>query len=535
MTIPDIFFLLGGLGLFLYGIHLMSNGLSLVAGSKLKNLLGKLTHNKWMGALLGFVVTAIVQSSTATTVMTIGFIDSSLMTLTQATGVIMGANVGTTLTGILFTFNIQDIVPFIIFLGTMAMLFIQRKVFRHTGMILLGFGILFLGLNLMSSAMSPLRESAFIGNLFTYTQMPIIGLLVGFAVTALIQSSTASIGILLSMVAVGVVTDLNQAIFILYGFNVGTVITVLIASIKANKASKQAAVVHVLFNVLGALMFTIITILPLGFVDIVKSMSDTITLQLVYAHIIFNVATMLILLPFSKYIVWAAKKTVRKGSEDGNELRLKYIDRVLVNTPAIGVEYAYKETERMCELAFDYFRLTSKTCDTNKNNEGAYSKSLAQNKKVITYLNKEVEAYLTELDTHKLDDRSIITMSICYKSIDYLKRIQVLSKKLSAYIHQCKHEEKCSDSNMKQVDVIVSLVEEIMSQTLELFKDNQCGASASEERVQHIRDLNDKISHLTQTTEESLLAGITYTRILSLLGRISANTTFIAEALEHRS
>jgi len=371
MTIYDIFFLLGGLGLFLYGMSLMSEGLSLVAGSKLKKLLEKLTRNKWFGAFFGFLVTAIIQSSTATTVMVLGFVDSSLMTLSQATGVIMGANAGTTLTGILFTFNIQNIAPFVIFIGTVAMLFIKRKSFKHTGMILLGFGILFLGLSLMSTAMMPLRESAFMSDLFIHTQIPLIGLLVGFVVTALIQSSTASVAILLSMVAAGIVTDLNQAIFILYGFNVGTVVTALIASINANKIAKQTAIVHVLFNVIGALIFTIITIMPLGFVSFIQSMSDSIALQLVYAHIIFNVATMLMLLPFSKYIIQMAERIIKKGSEDNNELRFKFIDRRLIKTPAIEVEHTIKEIDRMFEFVLDNFRLSTKIDykDSNATND----------------------------------------------------------------------------------------------------------------------------------------------------------------------
>lgn len=159
MTIYDIFFLLGGLGLFLYGMSLMSDGLSLIAGSQLKKILKRLTRNKWLGAFLGFIITAVIQSSTATTVMVLGFIDSSLMNLSQAAGIIMGANAGTILTGILFTFNIQDIVPFVIFVGTIATLFMKRKAFNHMGMILLGFGLLFLGLNLMKCFNDPFKRS----------------------------------------------------------------------------------------------------------------------------------------------------------------------------------------------------------------------------------------------------------------------------------------------------------------------------------------------------------------------------------------
>ena len=534
MIIQDIFFLLGGLGLFLYGISLMSEGLSLVAGSKLKKLLEKLTRNKWIGAFLGFLVTAIIQSSTATTVMVIGFVDSSLMTLGQATGVIMGANAGTTLTGILFTFNIQDIVPFIIFIGTISMLFIKRKSFKHTGMILLGFGILFLGLNLMSSAMLPLRESAFMGDLFLQTQMPLIGLLVGFVVTALIQSSTASIGILLAMVAAGIVTDLNQAIFILYGFNVGTVITVVIASIKANKISKQAATVHVLFNVIGALIFTVITILPLGFVTFIQSMSDSITLQLVYAHIIFNVSTMFILLPFSKYINLIAEKIIKKGPEDDNELKFKFIDRRLISTPSIEVERTVKEIGRMFDLVLDNFKFSTKINYKDKKTGDKNFERIVQNEETINYLNKEINKFLLDLNTLKLEDNYVITVSICYKTINYLKRIQDLSKELFFSIKQYKNDEKYLDDDIVKIEQIITLVEKILTDTYELFENDEYDGDDNKNRIKEIQDLEDKISDLTKTNKKLLIGGITYTRIFNNLGRISTNAACIAKALKYR-
>ena len=282
--------------------------------------------------------------------MVLGFIDSSLMNLSQAAGIIMGANAGTTITGILFTFNIQDIVPFVIFIGTIATLFMKRKAFNHMGMILLGFGLLFLGLNLMSVSMVPLREAPLMAELFTHTQMPLVGLLVGFAVTALIQSSTASVGILLTMVAAGIVVDLHQAIFILYGFNVGTVVTTLLASIRGNKIAKQAAMVHVWFNIIGALILTALTILPFGFVSLIQNTSESIALQLVYAHIIFNVATLFILLPLSKFIIQLAEKCVKNAPDDTAHLKLKFIDRRLLRTPEIEVEQILKEIQRTFEL-----------------------------------------------------------------------------------------------------------------------------------------------------------------------------------------
>ena len=531
MTIYDIFFLLGGLGLFLYGMSLMSEGLSLIAGSKLKKILKKLTSNKWLGAFFGFVVTTLIQSSTATTVMVLGFVDSSLMTLSQATGVIMGANAGTTLTGLLFTFNIQDIVPFIIFLGTVIVLFIKRKSFKHMGMILLGFGILFLGLNLMTSAMMPLRESAIMGDLFLHTQIPIIGLLVGFVVTALIQSSTASVGILLSMVAVGIVTDLNQAIFILYGFNVGTIVTTLIASIRANKAAKQTAIVHVLFNSLGALIFMVITILPLGFVSFIQSMSSSIAIQLVYAHIIFNFAAMLILLPFSKYIVIMAEKIIKKGSEDNNELKFKFIDRRLINTPPIEVEYTVKEIGRMFEFVLDNFKYSTKIDFKDAKGIDKNLELMVQNEEVINYLHKEINKFLISLNTLKLDDKHVITVGICYKTINYLGQVENLSKDIILAIKEYKKDKEYFDEGMVKIEPIITLVEKILDKTHELFIDPYY--DENQKRISMVEDLNKKITSLTQTNKELLRAEFDYIRILNNLKRISSYAMCISKAVEY--
>lgn len=534
MTIYDIFFLLGGLGLFLYGMSLMSEGLSLVAGSKLKEILGRLTRNKWLGAFFGFLVTAIIQSSTATTVMVLGFIDSSLMNLSQATGVIMGANAGTTLTGILFTFNIQDIVPFIIFLGTVITLFVKGKTFKHMGLILLGFGLLFLGLNLMSSSMVPLRESALMAELFTHTQMPLVGLLVGFTVTALIQSSTASVAILLSMVTVGIVLDIHQAIFILYGFNVGSIVTTLIASIRGNKIAKQAATVNVIFNIFGALIFTIFTILPFGFVNFIQRSTDNIALQLVYAHIIFNVVTMFISLPISKYIIHIAEKLIKKGPEDVNQLRLKYIDRRLVYSPEIEVEHIVKEVQRTFELVHEDFKQVMHYKTTQEYNEKCLSLS---HEVLIEYLIKEINKALTNINTVKLKDEYAITVGICYKITHYLLQIEEHSKDTSLTMQRYEREryENTSETELAihlVMEAINPLIDRMLTQAYNFFKDKKY--REDKKLLQDIEKLNQEILNLTQTNRDLLRADFEDIRILNNLREISAAVVSIAAVLEYK-
>jgi phosphate:Na+ symporter len=311
------------------------------------------------------------------------------------------------------------------------------------------------------------------------------------------------------------------------------VITVVIASVKANKISKQAATVHVLFNVLGALIFTIITILPLGFVTFIQGLSGSITLQLVYAHIIFNVSTMIILLPFSTYISRIAEKIITKDSEDINELRFKFIDRRLISTPAIEVEHTVKEIDRMFSLVLDNFKLSTKV---NFEDKKAYKKnleSIEENEETINFLNKEIKKYLLNFDTVKLEDKYVILVSICYKTNSCLKRIQDLSKQLIFSIEQYKNPEKYL-GDTAEIERLIAMVETILEKTFELFENNEYDGEDCLEKIKEICNLNKEISDLTKTNKELLKGGIAYTKIFNNLRIISANASCIAKALKYR-
>ena len=296
MTLENVMTLLCGLGLFLYGMKLMGEGLELAAGSKLKNLVERLTTNKYMGALIGLLVTAVIQSSSATTVMVVGFVNAGIMQLGQAVGVIMGANIGTTVTGFMIAIKLNQIAPLAIFTGVVIMMFCKKNFQKHIGQIITGFGILFFGMTLMSTAMEPLSESELFINLVSQLQNPFLGLLVGMVFTAIIQSSSASIGVLQALAASGI-TTLNTSVFVIYGQNIGTCITALISCIGTTRTAKRTAAVHLLFNVIGAALFTVLTIcLPL--VSWVQMLfPDNVMMQISFIHILFNVITTAILLP----------------------------------------------------------------------------------------------------------------------------------------------------------------------------------------------------------------------------------------------
>ena len=257
VKITDFFSLLGGLALFLYGMQMMSNGLEAAAGNKMKQILEKLTANRFLGVLVGAVITAVIQSSSATTVMVVGFVNSGMMTLRQAVWIIMGANIGTTITGQLIALDVGEIAPLIAFIGVALIVFIKKQKVHHYGMIVAGLGILFIGMEMMSSSMMPLRESEAFASIMTNFSNPLLGILAGAVFTAIIQSSSASVGILQALASSGLI-GLSSAVYVLFGQNIGTCITAVLSSIGTNRNAKRTTIIHLLYNLIGTSIFTIV-------------------------------------------------------------------------------------------------------------------------------------------------------------------------------------------------------------------------------------------------------------------------------------
>lgn len=304
---------LGGVGLFLYGIRIMGQGLEMAAGNKLKTMLDKVTTNRFMAVFIGFIVTAIIQSSSATTVMVVGFVNAGLMNLVQATGVIMGANIGTTVTSVLIALNLSDVAPVFIFVGAALIIFTKKNFLIHIGEILAGFGILFIGMDTMSTAMAPLQDSRFFTDLIIKANNPVIGILVGLGFTAIIQSSSASVGILQAL-ALKELIPIEFAIFVLFGQNIGTCVTALLSAAGSKINSKRAAVIHFLFNTFGTVIFVLISFFT-PYTDLLKMISNDTVVQISAAHIIFNIVSTLILLPFSNQLVYLSCRII-PGNKD---------------------------------------------------------------------------------------------------------------------------------------------------------------------------------------------------------------------------
>ena len=299
--------LLGGLALFLYGMQMMSNNLEAAAGNKMKQILEKLTTNRFMGILVGAAITALIQSSSATTVMTVGFVNSGLMSLNQAVWIIMGANIGTTITGQLIALDVGALAPLIAFIGVVLVVFVKNKKLQHVGGIVAGVGVIFIGMGMMSDAMLPLRDEPEFIQLMTSFKNPLLGVMAGALFTAVIQSSAASIGILQALAVSGVI-GLHSAVFVLFGQNIGTCITAVLASVGTNRNAKRTTAIHLMFNVVGTVIFVVLCMVT-PFVDwMITTKPANPAAQIANVHTIFNIATTVILFPFGPMLVNIAKQ-----------------------------------------------------------------------------------------------------------------------------------------------------------------------------------------------------------------------------------
>jgi phosphate:Na+ symporter len=345
-----IFGLVGGLALFLFGMKLLSEGLQKAAGNRLKNILQNLTNRPIKGIAAGAFITSIIQSSSITTVTIIGLINAGLMTLTQAVSVIMGANIGTTITAQLVAFKIGKYALPIIAVGTLLLFIAKKKKYYYIAQIFLGFGILFLGMSTMSKGAVPLREIPFFINMLTnFGEVVLLGILAGAVFTGIIQSSSATTGLVIAL-SMEQVIGLKAAIAIIIGANIGTCVTALLASLSSSISAKRAAMIHILFNIIGVAIF--IPLIPI-LTQITQAISGELPRQIANAHTIFNVTNTFVMVPFIPLLVFLVKKII-PGKEYKVDNGVKYLDKRLLNTPALAIAQAQKELSRMARNNFFY-------------------------------------------------------------------------------------------------------------------------------------------------------------------------------------
>ena len=426
MKITDFFSLLGGLALFLYGMQMMSNGLEAAAGNKMKQILEKLTANRFLGVLVGAGITAVIQSSSATTVMVVGFVNSGMMTLKQAVWIIMGANIGTTITGQLIALDVGELAPLFAFAGVAVIVFVKKQKVHHYGLIVAGLGILFIGMEMMSGSMMPLRESEAFVSLMTKFSNPVLGILAGAVFTAVIQSSSASVGILQALAGSGLI-GLSNAVYVLFGQNIGTCITAILAAIGTSRNAKRTTVIHLMFNLIGTAIFTIICITtPLT--SLVESLTpDNVASQIANMHTLFNIVTTLLLLPFGNYLAKVAVRVLpEKQDEQADVMHMEFIHPMetkrdtQIGLSAIAVTSIKREIHRMIDMAKENVEASFQAvkAGTTENLE-----TVKEREEYIDYLNKEISKYISKVLVNESNPRDSQYISALFKVCGNVERI----------------------------------------------------------------------------------------------------------------
>lgn len=522
----------GGLGLFLYGMKLMSDGLENIAGEKLKGILEKITSNKIMGVLVGIVVTAIIQSSSAVTVMVVSFVNTGLMTLTQATGVILGSNIGTTITAQMVSFKLEIIAPIFIGVGAIVMIGAKRKKVKDLAYIALGFGILFMGMGLMSASLKPVSELDIFNNfILLVANNPILGVLIGMLMTAILQSSSATTGILVALGASGNI-DMNVAFPIVLGCNIGTCITAILAGLTANRTAKKAALLHLFFNIFGTIIF-----LPFSdkVVMIVQYLTpDSVARQIANAHTIFNIVITILILPISKYFVNLVNKIL---PDNGNVMMCGaiYLDKKLLETPVVAITQVVKETIRMAQIARNNFQLAMQSFFYGKDED---IKSVYENENIINTLEKEITEYLIAISQHNLPEENAELISEVYHTINDIERIGDHAENIvELAINKFNNNIELSNEALKEIEEISNVTLESLDIAIKCFKEKECKdniiVNEIEERIDKLEKSfrNNNIIRLN-SKQCYANAGVMFFDLLSNLERIGDHANNIATIKE---
>ena len=444
MKLLELLGVFGGLALFLHGMQMMSSGLEAAAGSRMKAILEKLTANRFMGVLVGALITAAVQSSSATTVMVVGFVNAGMMTLNQAVWLIMGANVGTTVTGLLIALDVGALAPVVAFAGVFLMVFVKRANLQHIGQILAGLGILFIGMDTMSAAMAPLREFPAFIRLMSTLSNPLLGILFGAAFTALIQSSSASVGILQTLAAGGIV-QFSGAVFVLFGQNIGTCITAVLASLGTGRNAKRATCIHLLFNVIGTVIFTA-AVLIFPIVPAIEAAIPGAKAEIAAMHVIFNLVTTALLLPFGNALARMACVLLPDQEEvRTDEMRLAYLTPIPASAKdaglgvsAIVVDQLRNELHRMLEMARQNVDTGFKAVLAR---DTAPLERVEQREEYIDFLNREISRYVSRLIAVETNEQGSRTVSSFFTIAGNIERIGDHADNLAGYTRLLKEKD----------------------------------------------------------------------------------------------
>lgn len=530
--------LLGGLALFLYGMNMMSQGMEAAAGNKMKQILERLTTNRYLGVLVGAVITAIIQSSSATTVMVVGFVNSGMMTLRQAVGVIMGANIGTTITGQLIALDAGAIAPFIAFLGVVLVVFLKQPKVRNIGCILAGLGVLFIGMEMMSTAMMPLRDSKAFIDMMTKFSNPLLGILAGAIFTALIQSSSASVGILQALATSGAIS-FSGAVYVLFGQNIGTCITAVLASIGTGRNAKRTTIIHLSFNIIGTAVFTILCMLtPLtswvgGFTPANPAA------QIANMHTLFNIVTTILLLPAGNLLAKLAEKILPDVDEPEEGMYLKYLKNTKpvtegkIGVSAINFELTHKEIARMLEIAK---KNVSDSFTAFLNCDDGFIPKVEEKEEYVDFLNREISKYISTNMAHESNTRGSRILSAYFKVTSNVERISDHAMNICGYSEWLKEKDvrfsqEVREEILQMQQTCEELLTLLLNENMEAL-DELSRVSALEQKMDDMtEDYRNRMMHRIQEGTASGEGSVLYTEMLTDFERIGDHALNIAQEM----
>lgn len=528
----------GGLGMFIYGMQIMAQGLENAAGNRMKNMLEVLTRNKFFGVLLGAAVTAIIQSSSATTVMVVGFVNAGIMNLTQAMGVIMGANIGTTVTGWLVSsvewakfLSPATLAPIAVMLGVIIMMTGKRHSTKDISSIVIGFGLLFVGISTMSSAVSPLQESEGLKSLFVNLGgNPFLGILVGALVTAIIQSSSASVGILQSLASAGLV-PFGAAIYIIMGQNIGTCVTAILSAMGAKKNAKTAALMHLLFNIIGTVIFSVGVITYMSIVRPVWAQGTISQTQISMIHTIFNIVTTVLLFPVSDWIVKLAKKIGGVTEEAQDEDRLLLDDR-LMETPGIAISSMMSEVTRMGRMVQEAMEVTKTIFETRSQNG---IDVLRKTEETVDMMSSGLTEYSIRLSALQISEREHQEVSHMIQIVSDIERVSDYCENIAEFIETLIDKKiDFSETGHRHLKQMIEVCTEAYVSAIDAFENMDSGSALhtiEKETEADGLEISFRSKHIKRLVEGTCNAeaGVIFLDALICMERVSDHARNIAE------
>ena len=533
-TFQNIILALGGLGLLLLGIKMMSTGLEVVAGDRLQIVLKRATSNRFLAAIVGVIATIVINSSTAVSIITVGFVNAGLMNLTQAIGVLLGINVGTTFSAQLVAFRIDAYAPIFMFIGVIMYLFFKKRSIRNIGYVILGFGILFFSITVMGDALRVFRtHPAFLDMLSTLAS-PILALLAGFIFTVAVQSSSATMGLLVTMHLSGVPISFEASAFIILGANIGTSITAVIASIPASRDSKRAALFHVTYDIIGSVVFgSLILIFP-GILTWFQSTWTESARQVAMFHTLYNVATLLLLISFVNLLSRLMQKVIPIKQNETNEIherRLIYLDAKTPQTPTLAVVNAQLEICRMGKIANENLALALKSF-FERNDDKA--NKVFENEKTVNFLNQGIIHKLIEINKMPLSNHDAEKVGTMFGVLSDIERIGDHAENIAEYALAAKEDNlKFSDTAIEELNTLSNLAAKVADVALDIYE-NQ-----NKSKLQQMEQLEEKVDKLSVEFAENHIerlksgncdpkSGVVFTEMINDLERISDHAENIA-------